>query len=66
MVSIAETRTTERQLVLTINATDLDDGISGEIQFRLAGGDIGLFEIDGNSVSLMQPCSYTTLATYCT
>ena len=52
IVSIAETRTTERLLVLTINATDLDAGDSGEIQFRLAGGDSGLFEIDDTSVSL--------------
>jgi len=49
--SVPESNSTTRQLVFSLNATDLDHGPAGEIRYQLAGGDALFFEIDETTVS---------------
>lgn len=44
----------DRQLILTVNATDLDSGTNAEITYSIAGGMAGSFQIDPLTVSLRQ------------
>lgn len=49
--SIPESISANRSLVITVNATDLDAGSAGQVQYQLARGEDAFFEIDENTVS---------------
>ncbi len=50
--SIPETSSSVRTLVVTLNATDLDTGAAGSVQFQLAGGITELFDVNESTVRL--------------
>ncbi len=48
--SIPESSSTDRTLVVTLNATDLDMGAAGTIRYQLVEGNTELFEINEATV----------------
>ena len=44
------------QVVLTVVATDEDSSTNGQIEYFTAGGTVGDFRIDTNTVSILEAC----------